>query len=258
VERPRRRWRSIWISDLHLGTRACRSDLLLSFLGLYESEFLYLVGDVVDGWNVGRSWYWNDEHNRILQTILAKSSRGTRVTYLTGNHDEFLRGFAGLMLGGIAVKNETRHTTVDGRELLVLHGDHFDACVRDARWLALLGDRAFRLGQWLGTGLSAVRRMLGLNHWSLAAYLKQRVKRAFSYVERFEHAVAAEARQRGFDGVVCGHVHHPTLRDVDGLLYCNVGDWVDSCTALVEDHAGKLAILRLSRVRPRPTPVGSA
>lgn len=245
---PPRKWRSIWISDIHLGTRECRADLLLRFLELYPCEYLYLVGDVVDGWSLRRSWYWNDDHNRVLQSILEKSSRGTRVTYVTGNHDEFLRTYAGLMLGGIAVKSEATHRTADGRELLVLHGDRFDACVRNARWLALLGDQAYRACRWLNAGLNLARRALGLAPWSLAEALRQRVKDAFAYVERFEHAAASEAKRRGFDGIVCGHVHQPAIRELEGVLYCNDGDWVDNCTALVEDHAGKLALLRLSRV----------
>lgn len=242
------RWRSIWISDLHLGTRGCRSDLLLDFLSLYQSEYLYLVGDVVDGWNLRRSWYWTDEHNRVLRSILEKSSRGTRVTYVTGNHDEFLRSFSGFMLGGIAVKAEATHRTADGRELLVLHGDRFDACIRNARWLALLGDHAYRMCRRANGVINAVRRLFGRGHWSLADVLRRRVKHALSYVETFERSVAAEAGRRGFDGVVCGHVHHAGIREIEGVLYCNDGDWVDSCTALVEDHAGKLAILRLRRV----------
>jgi UDP-2,3-diacylglucosamine pyrophosphatase LpxH len=246
--RPRRpsarKWRSIWISDVHLGTRGSRSDLLLEFLRRNESEYLYLVGDIVDGWSIKRSWYWNDEHNQILQAILAKSSRGARVAYVTGNHDEFLRDFAGLMLGGIGVKNELVHRTADGRELLVFHGDQFDLCIRNARWLAHLGDRAYQLCRLLNGAVNALRRSLGLSHWSLAGWLKQRVKGALSYVGSFEQAVAAEARRRGFDGVVCGHIHQAAIREVQGVLYCNDGDWVDSCTALVEDHAGRLSILR--------------
>lgn len=238
-----RRWRTIWLSDVHLGTRACRSERLLEFLAANESENLYLVGDIVDGWGIKRSWYWNDEHNRILKAVLDKSSRGTRVAYVTGNHDEFLRGYAGLMLGGIALKNEAVHRTADGRDLLVTHGDQFDACVRNRRWLALLGDRAYEACQKLNVVLNALRRPLGYEHWSLADYLKRRVKNAISYVGSYELAAASEARRRGFDGIVCGHIHHPALREIDGIAYCNTGDWVDSCTALVEDARGQLALL---------------
>jgi len=238
-----RRWRTIWISDVHLGTRACRSERLLAFLAANESENLYLVGDIVDGWGIKRSWYWNDEHNQVLKAVLDKSSRGTRVSYVTGNHDEFLRGYAGLMLGGIALKNEAVHSLADGRELLVTHGDQFDACVRNRRWLALLGDRAYEACQKLNIVLNALRRPLGYGHWSLADYLKRRVKNAISYVGSYELAAAAEARRRGYDGIVCGHIHQPALRTIDGLAYCNTGDWVDSCTALVEDASGRLSLL---------------
>jgi UDP-2,3-diacylglucosamine pyrophosphatase LpxH len=249
---PARRWRTIWISDTHLGTRACRAELLLDFLRQHQSEFLYLVGDIVDGWSLRRSWYWNDDHNQVLRTILDKSSRGTRVTYVQGNHDEFLREFAGLMLGGIAVKPEAVHRTASGRELLVFHGDRFDLCIRNALWLSHLGDHAYRVCRLVGSGLDLARRRLGLRPWSLADWLKQRVKSALAYVDRFERAVAGEARRRGLDGVVCGHVHHAAIRDIDGILYCNDGDWVDSCTALVEDFSGRLSILQVSRAAASP------
>lgn len=245
ASRPRR-WRSIWISDLHLGTRACRAERLLEFLATHDSEYLYLVGDVVDGWSLRRAWYWNDEHNRVLQAILAKSSRGTRVSYVTGNHDEFLREFGGLMLGGIAVKSEAEHRTADGLELLVLHGDAFDACIRNARWLAALGDHAYLFCKALNPVLDRARRLLGMRPWSLADALRRRVKDALSYVESFERAVALETRRRGFDGVVCGHIHQAAIRELEGVLYCNDGDWVESCTALVEDFSGRLSILRLA------------
>jgi UDP-2,3-diacylglucosamine pyrophosphatase LpxH len=232
----------------------------LRFLRENESEYLYLVGDIVDGWGIKRSFYWNDEHNRILRAILDKSSAGTRVAYVTGNHDEFLRDWAGLMFGGIGLKNEAVHRTADGRALLVFHGDHFDLCIRNARWLAHLGDSAYRVCQLAIGVLNAVRRAFGKPHWSLADWLKRRVKSAISYVDSFENAVAAEARRRGFDGVVCGHIHQAALRDIDGLLYCNDGDWVDSCTALVEDHAGRLSLLHAGaptdapRVEPAAEP----
>lgn len=254
-----RRHRSIWISDLHLGTRACKAELLLDFLERNESEYLYLVGDVVDGWAIKRSWYWNDDHNRVLQAILRKSSAGTRVTYISGNHDEFLREFTGLMFGGVAVKDEALHETADGRRLLVLHGDLFDACVRNARWLALLGDQAYRACVVVNGWLNFVRRRFGYEYWSLAGYLKEKVKNAVSYVASFETAVLEEAKRRDVHGVVCGHIHRAVVREIDGVLYANDGDWVDSCTALVEDHAGRLEVLRWAEVlcAPLPSPVPS-
>ena len=236
--------RTIWISDLHLGTKGCQAALLLRFLEEHDCEYLYLVGDIVDGWALEKSWYWNDDHNRVVQNILRKSSRGTRVSYVVGNHDECLREYTGIMFGGVALKNEAKHTTADGRRLLVLHGDRFDACIRNAKWLALLGDRAYRLCLILNVWFNALRKRLGYGYWSLSAYLKQKVKNAVSYVDGFEHAVVAEARARGVDGVVCGHIHHACIREIDGVLYCNDGDWVESCTALVEDWSGALRIVR--------------
>jgi len=249
---PRPRWRTIWISDLHLGTRACRAERLLDFLGRHESQRLYLVGDVVDGWSLRRAWRWNDAHDRVLQAILAKSARGTRVTYVTGNHDEFLRSYAGLVPGGIAVEREVVHRTVDGRELLVVHGDDFDACLREARWLTWLGDRAQGVCRTASAALDLARRLVGREPWRLADVLRARVKDALAYVERFERAAASEAARRGFDGIVCGHVHHASVREIGGVLYCNDGDWVESCTALVEHRDGRLEILRWAEMRALP------
>lgn len=243
----RRRWRTVWISDVHLGTRHAKAERLLAFLRENECENLFLVGDIVDGWSIRRSWFWNDEHNRILQELLAKSSRGTRVTYVSGNHDAFLRqGYAGLMFGGIAIKDEAQHTTADGRRFLVLHGDRFDLCIRNAGWLMHLGDKAYTVGRAANEALNALRRTFGLSPWSLAEWLRERVKGALRYVETFEHAVAAEAKARGFQGVVCGHVHRAALKRIDGVVYANDGDWVESCTALVEDFTGRLSLARVA------------
>jgi UDP-2,3-diacylglucosamine pyrophosphatase LpxH len=245
----RPRYRAVWISDVHLGTRGCQSALLLEFLREVQSEDLYLVGDIVDGWALRKSWYWNEDHNRILETILEKSSRGTRVHFVCGNHDEFLRPYAGLLLGGIELMDEAVHVTARGKRLLVMHGDRFDVCIRNARWLAHLGDRAYRVCLAFNTWFNRARRRMGYGYWSLSAFLKQRVKNAVSFIASFETAALEEARRRGFDGVVCGHIHKAELRTVDGSLYCNDGDWVESCTALVEDHAGRLRILDWTRVR---------
>lgn len=236
-------YRTIFLSDIHLGTRGCQADRLLDFLKNHTCDRLYLVGDIVDGWRMKSQLFWPQSHTNVLRRFLTLTKRGTEVIYVTGNHDEFLRGFAGLMLGGIALKNEAVHRTADGRELLVTHGDQFDACVRNRRWLALLGDRAYEACQKLNVVLNALRKPLGYGHWSLADYLKRRVKNAISYVGSYELAAASEARRRGFDGIVCGHIHHPALRTLEGLAYCNTGDWVDSCTALVEDAHGRLSLL---------------
>lgn len=238
-----KRYRTIWISDTHLGTRGCKSDLLLDFLHSHCCDHLYLVGDIIDGWSLRRSWYWNEDHNRILREILKKSSRGTKVSYICGNHDEFLRRYLGLMFGGVQLSDEAVHVTADEKRLLILHGDRFDVCIRNARWLSLLGSRAYELLLVANTFLNRVRRKLGYGYWSLSAYLKHKVKNAVSYIDNFEDAVLDEARRRGFDGVVCGHIHKAAIRESDGTLYCNDGDWVESCTALVEEYTGELKIV---------------
>lgn len=239
-----RRYRAIWISDIHLGTRGCKAAFLLDFLRNTESETLYLVGDIVDGWRLRRSWYWPQLHNDVVQKLLRKARKGTRVVYIPGNHDELLRRFLDINIGRIEVVSEALHVTAAGKRLLVLHGDEFDAVVRCARWLAFLGDRAYDLALAANHWLNVLRRALGLEYWSLSAYLKRRVKNAVEYISRFEHAVAEAAARRGADGVVCGHIHHAEIREIGGVIYCNDGDWVESCTALVERADGSLEILR--------------
>jgi len=238
-----RRYRTIWISDLHLGTRGCKADDLLDFLKHSESETLYLVGDIVDGWRLRKSWYWPQAHNDVVQKVLRKARKGTRVVFVPGNHDEFVRDYHGLLFGDIKVENTAIHHTADGRRLLVLHGDAFDGVVKHARWLALLGDRAYTAALTLNHWLNMARRSMGFPYWSLSAYLKHKVKNAVQYMTRFEETMADEARRLGADGVVCGHIHHAELREIGGILYCNDGDWVESCTALVEHFDGRLEIL---------------
>ena len=239
-----RRYRTIWISDVHLGTRGCKAEFLIDFLRATESETLYLVGDIVDGWRLKRGWYWPQLHNDVVQKLLRKARKGTRVVYIPGNHDELLRRFLEINIGQIEVVSEAVHVTAAGKKLLVLHGDEFDAVVRYARWLAFLGDRAYNLALAANHSINVLRRGLGLNYWSLSAYLKQRVKNAVEYISRFEQAVAEAAAKRGADGVVCGHIHHAEIREIAGVTYCNDGDWVESCTALVEHADGSLEILR--------------
>jgi UDP-2,3-diacylglucosamine pyrophosphatase LpxH len=240
----RRELRTVWISDLHLGTRGCKAAMLLDFLEHVRCDRLYLVGDVVDGWSLKKSWYWDEVHNRILERILALSSEGTRVTYVCGNHDEFLRRYLGLRLGDVRLVNEAVHVLRDGRRLLVLHGDAFDVVIRHSRWLADLGSSAYQLTLRFNTLFNRVRALLGYPYWSISAFLKGAVKNAVSYVASFEAAVLREAERRGFDGVVCGHIHKAELYETNGILYCNDGDWVESCTALVETPSGELEILR--------------
>ncbi len=237
------RYRAIWISDLHLGTRGCKADFLLDFLRHTESDYLYLVGDIIDCWRLRRAWYWAQSHNDVVQKVLRKARKGTRVIYVPGNHDEPLRDYTDMQFGGITVLAEAVHELADGRRFLILHGDAFDGIVRYARWLALLGDHAYHLMLTLNHWYNLARRRMGYPYWSLSAWLKQRVKNAVEYIGNFEHAVAEEARSRGVDGVICGHIHKAEMRQIGTITYCNDGDWVESCTALVEHRDGRLEII---------------
>jgi UDP-2,3-diacylglucosamine pyrophosphatase LpxH len=241
--------RTIWLSDVHLGTRGCKAEFLLDFLRQNEAETIYLVGDIVDMWRLRKSWYWAQSHNDVVQKLLRKARKGTRVIFIPGNHDEWLRDYLGLQAGGILLAEDAVHETADGRRLLVIHGDAYDGVVKYARWLALLGDGAYNLALWLNHHFNLARRRLGYPYWSLSAYLKGKVKNAVEYIGNFREAVAEEARRRGLDGVVCGHIHQAEIVEVDGILYCNDGDWVESCTALVEDWEGRLSIVRWAEQR---------
>ncbi len=250
------RFRTIWISDVHLGTAGCNAALLLSFLKSTESETLYLVGDIIDGWRLKRSWYWPEAHNDIIRRVLKKAKRGTKVIYIPGNHDEAARQFIGLNFGGVQLLHDAIHETADGRKLWVLHGDAFDGVVLYARWLAFLGDYAYGLLLSLNTVFNAVRRKLGFDYWSLSAFLKRKVKNAVEYVGRFEEAVIHAAQERHVDGVICGHIHCAEIRPMGELTYYNDGDWVESCTALVEHMDGRMELLNwaeMSRAKP-PVP----
>ncbi|HOB13234.1 MAG TPA: UDP-2,3-diacylglucosamine diphosphatase [Novosphingobium sp.] len=241
--RPKRKYRTVWISDIHLGTRGCNAELLLDFLRAIECDTLYLVGDIVDGWRLSKGWYWPDAHNEVVRRILKLAHRGTRVVFIAGNHDEMLRPYAGMSFGGVEIALNAVHTTADGRRLLITHGDEFDSVVLYARWLAFLGDQAYTLLLRSNVVLNRIRRRLGLPYWSLSSYLKKRVKNAVQFIGAFEEAVAHAARDRQVDGVVCGHIHSAEIRQIGDITYHNDGDWVESCTALVEDHNGAIAIL---------------
>jgi UDP-2,3-diacylglucosamine pyrophosphatase LpxH len=246
---PPTHYRAIWISDIHLGTRGCKADFLLDFLRHTESDHLYLVGDIIDGWRLRRSWYWNQSHNDVVQKLLRKARKGTRVVYVPGNHDEMLRDYLDLHFGGVHVVGEAIHETRQGKKLLVIHGDAFDAVVHYARWLAFLGDRAYAVALVANHWFNKARLALGFPYWSLSAFLKHKVKNAVNYIGEFESAIAAEARRRDADGVVCGHIHKAEMREIDGVLYCNDGDWVESCTALVEHLDGTLEIIHWAERR---------
>jgi UDP-2,3-diacylglucosamine pyrophosphatase LpxH len=240
---PQRHHRTIFISDTHLGTRGCKAELLTDFLARNACETLYLVGDIVDGWRLKQRWYWPESHSRVVQELLHKIDAGTRVIYVPGNHDEALRPYCGRAIAGVDVMREAIHRTADGRRLLIIHGDHYDGVIAYARWLALLGDWAYTAALQLNDVFNAARRFLGLPYWSLSAYLKQKVKNAVEFICRFEEAVARDVHLKGLDGVVCGHIHHAAIKEIGGIVYHNDGDWVESCTALVEDARGNMEIL---------------
>jgi len=236
--------RTVWISDIHLGFRGCSADLLLDFLHTIECETLYLVGDIVDVWNMKRGLFWPQAHNNVIRTILGKAKHGTRVVFVPGNHDEVFRDHVGTHYGNVEILEHAIHETRDGRRLLIVHGDEFDSVVTCHPWLARLGNHAY---DWLlasNRWLNLARRRLGMGYWSLAGFLKRKVKNAVSYISGFEEAVARDARRRGVDGVVCGHIHHAEIRDIDGVAYHNCGDWVESNTALVERFDGSIELLR--------------
>ncbi|MET3109035.1 UDP-2,3-diacylglucosamine pyrophosphatase LpxH [Oxalobacteraceae bacterium GrIS 2.11] len=235
--------RTIFISDIHLGTSGCQAEVLLDFLKHCHADTYYLVGDIVDGWRLKKSWYWPQEHNDVVQKLLRKARKGSRIIYVPGNHDEFLRNYYDLSFGDVEVKNNPIHETADGKRLLVIHGDQYDNVMLYSRWLAFLGDSTYELLLKLNRPINKVRRFFGLSHWSLSQYLKLKVKNAVNFISCFEAVVAADAKHKNVDGVVCGHIHHAEIRDIDGLTYCNDGDWVESCTALVEHMDGRLEIM---------------
>jgi UDP-2,3-diacylglucosamine pyrophosphatase LpxH len=239
----RRHCRTIWISDIHLGTAGCQAFYLLDFLRAHRADTLYLVGDILDGWQLRNGWYWPQAHNDVVQKLLRQARKGTRVVYIPGNHDELVRQFIGVSLGDISIVEDCIHVTANGKRLLVTHGDLFDSVMRHARWLARLGswlyDGLLRVNRWL----NALRRRLGLPYWSMSQYVKHRVKNAVNFISDFERVMIEEARRRGCDGVVCGHIHRAEMREIDGMLYCNDGDWVESLTALVESHDGALELV---------------
>ena len=240
-----RRLRSLFISDFHLGTKGAQAEALLEFLRVYDAETIYLVGDIIDGWRLRSSWYWPQTHNDVVQKLLRKARKGARIVYIPGNHDEFLREYCGLSFGDIEIADSIVHHAADGRRYLVVHGDAFDVVVRNARWLALAGDWAYEIALALSSRISKVRRKLGFPYWSLSAWAKARVKNAVNFIGNFEETLAAAALKHGVDGVICGHIHHADITQMEfGKTYCNCGDWVESCTALVEDDDGRLGLIR--------------
>jgi UDP-2,3-diacylglucosamine pyrophosphatase LpxH len=242
-KRPVKRFRTIWISDIHLGTPGCQAERLLEFLQATESETLYLVGDIIDGWQLKRRWYWNQAHNNVVQNVLKKAKKGTEVIFVPGNHDEAIRQFIDLDFGGIRIRDELVHVTAQGKRMLVLHGDRFDGVIACAKWLAYVGDSLYTMILKFNQVYNNWRARAGLPYWSLSQYLKLKVKNAVSYITSFELALAEEARKKEVDGVICGHIHKPEIRDIGGIVYCNDGDGVESLSALVEEQSGELRLV---------------
>jgi UDP-2,3-diacylglucosamine pyrophosphatase LpxH len=229
-------YRAIFISDLHLGTPGCQAEALLEFLKTHTCDTLYLVGDIIDGWQLRRKWYWPQAHNDVVQKLLRKARKGCRVVYVPGNHDEFARDFLDHSFGGIEVVEHAVHITADGKKMWVIHGDYFDGVIQFAKWLAYVGDTLYEMALKANRHLNYMRGRLGLPYWSLSAYLKHKVKKAVNFISDFEVAVAREARKLGYDGVVCGHIHHPEMRKIEhahgSIMYLNSGDWIENLTAL--------------------------
>ena len=244
LNEPRKtRYRTIFLSDIHAGTKGCQADRLINFLKQHDCETLYLVGDIIDGWRLKSTFYWPQSHNNLLRRFFTLMKRGTRIVFVTGNHDEFLRKYSDMEIGNLCLVDRAVHETASGQRLLVVHGDQFDVITRYHRRLAFLGDIGYNLLLRLNTYLNAARVKFGYGYWSLSAWIKRRVKQAVNFVSDFEEMVAHQCRRQGVDGVVCGHIHHAEITEYENVTYMNCGDWVESCTALVEDAAGRFAIV---------------
>ena len=239
-------YRTLFVSDVHLGKRGRQAELFVDFLRCSDADTIFLVGDMIEGWALRKGWYWPQSHNDVVQKLLRKARRGARVVFVPGNHDEFARDYLGMTFGGVEVVNAAIHRLGDGRRVLVIRGDQFDVVITHARFIALLGEWAYELALSLNHWFNRARRALGFPYWSFSAWAKLKVKDAVSHIGAFEATLAEEARRRGCDGVVCGHVHHAVTRDIGGVTYVNAGDFVESCTAVAEHEDGRLEILRWS------------
>ncbi|WP_442880046.1 UDP-2,3-diacylglucosamine diphosphatase [Aurantimonas sp. A2-1-M11] len=239
-----RHFRTLFLSDVHLGSKAAQAEMLVDFLRLHDAETIYLVGDIIDGWRLKRAWHWPQAHNDVVQKLLRKARKGARIIYIPGNHDEFLRDFLGHHFGGVEVKRTDIHTTADGRRFLVMHGDEFDVVVRNARLLAYLGDWAYDTAISINVVFNYVRRRLGFPYWSISQWAKLKVKNAVNFIGAFETALADEAARHDCEGVICGHIHHAQMTRHNGVEYVNTGDWVESCTAVAERHDGSFELIR--------------
>lgn len=238
-----KRFRTLFLSDIHLGTRGCQAEMLIDFLREHDAGRIYLVGDIFDGWRLKKGWYWPQAHNDVVQKLLRKARKGTEIIYIPGNHDEVMRSYLGSHFGGIEVRDRDVHEAAGGTRYLVIHGDQFDMVVRHAKWLAHVGDWAYTLVLWLNGWFNRLKRLWGGQYWSLSKWLKLKVKQAVNFIGAFEETLSAEARRAGVDGVICGHIHHAAIKEQAGIKYVNTGDWVESCTAIAETEAGEMVLI---------------
>lgn len=247
------KYRTLFLSDIHLGSRAANAELLIDFLRHNEADTIYLVGDIVDGWRLKRTWHWPQSHNDVVQKLLRQARKGVRIFYIAGNHDEFLRDFQGKHFGGVEVSDRAIHTGADGKRYLVIHGDQFDVVVLNARILAYLGDWAYDAAIAINTVVARIRRLFGLPYWSFSAWAKLRVKKAVNFIGSFQKTLSEEARRSNADGVICGHIHHAAIEQMEGITYINTGDWVESCTAIAETYEGEFRLVTWTAARGTPT-----
>lgn len=239
----KRKVRSIFVSDIHLGTRHCQADLLIDFLAAHDCDRIYLIGDIIDGWRLEKNWYWPDAHEDVVDAVLHKGRQGSKIFYIPGNHDEFAHDFADQLADHIHVVRELIHETADGRRYLIIHGDQFDVVIQNAKWMAYIGDWFYEFCLNTNTWLNFARKRMGLGYWSLGAFAKRHVKTFVNIIGQYEVVVAAAVQERGVQGVICGHIHHAESRDMNGIHYVNTGDWVESCSAVVEHFDGSLEVM---------------
>lgn len=239
------KYRTIWVSDIHLGTKGASIDDLLSFLKVTDSDNLYLVGDIIDMWQLSKRWYWPKSHNEVVQKVLRKSRNGTNVIYIPGNHDESVRNFLPLMFGDITIEKESEYVSISGERFLVTHGDLYDVITRYHKWLAKLGDVGYTFLIGLNRYLNWFRRKFKLGYWSLSKYVKTKVKNAVAFIGDYEESLAEACKLRNFDGIIAGHIHHAEMRSINGIKYFNDGDFVESKTALAEDFDGSFVLLNM-------------
>ncbi|MGD8783798.1 MAG: UDP-2,3-diacylglucosamine diphosphatase [Thioalkalispiraceae bacterium] len=240
------KYRSIWISDVHLGYKGCKAEFLLDFLRATETEYLYLVGDIIDVWSMKRTMFWPQSHNNVIRTILGKAKHGTKVIYIPGNHDEEFRGYDGMVFGNVEIHTEYTHTTADGRTVHMLHGDKYDSLMQCSKLTEFVGNLSYDFILYANRILDKLRHKLGFPFWSLAKFIKGKVKNAMAHIRKYENIVATDAKKHGYDVVVCGHIHHADIRSIDGVMYCNDGDWIEHCTALVEKQDGQIELIHWS------------